>query len=235
MKILANGPPKAGTTALTMILEDGFGIPRTRGTLTQRRGRDAYMLFSDRVYATRPLADHLDGRTKVGNRELRYLKQRRSLAEGLAAIADGEVIHSHLPPRRELTGYKVITVLRDPRDNVVSWFRAKTGYGALNRHRRSRLERFIIRDSRFIPWMQSIWKWRRQNLGIVVSYKALFEASTINAIAEYIERDPVDVAHLEGTGPNWSGDPSRWQDWFTDAARARFNERWGDLPMEIRR
>ena len=206
VRLIATGAPKSGTTALTILIETGFGIPRSRGALGQRAGvGDVWITLDEGV---------CDG------------KLVRPLAEGLAQMKEGEMMQAHIAPRPELDGYKVIAILRDPRDNVVSWFRAKRGNEPPNAKRRQALRRFVERDQRLMPWIKSMRRWQRHPNALVVQYDSLFAPETVARIAAFLDRPTINADHLYGTGPTWSGAPSDWREWFDAGTVQLFESKW---------
>jgi len=103
VRLIATGAPKSGTTALTILIETGFGIPRSRGALGQRAGvGDVWITFDEDVYAWDARADTLDSRCMFRHGRLCARKLVQPLARGLAQITAGEMMHAHIAPRPEI-------------------------------------------------------------------------------------------------------------------------------------
>jgi hypothetical protein len=104
-RVLATSMPKAGTHLLSSLLKN---FPR--------------LMFSGRHYAMRNFRTQSSGSSEGGAIEFDWDKIERRLG----AVNKGQFLTAHFPPHPELMGilgkldFKVVNIIRDPRDVVVS-------------------------------------------------------------------------------------------------------------------
>lgn len=182
--ILANGCPKSGTHALMAMLakEGGKRVPGLMDGLHDRRPLKLRGTPSDPSPVTWGRALSLD---------------------------DGYFLHAHVRSAhaRELPGFRVITIFRDPRNVLVSYMRWKgLGAEAVLRHFLGRPFVEVYRG--FLGWGRHGEWLRYEDIGIVAG--------------------PPGYENAERANSTWTGAPSDWRDYWTDRVARAWRAAGGD-------
>lgn len=234
MGIIATGPPKAGTSALRRLLEE-MGLPRVNGSLIYER----WHRHPDWVYEEGP--NRLFEMTREEQREIRFYVPRY---EALAQLKPDGFIHGHVPPFE--TEHRFIVILRDPKANIISWYRAKREKRRVDQppddtskfhFRRWVLKGGPIRALGFIkpiyvPWASDMWIDDPKVL--VVRYEELRWPETIDRIAQFVDKKAPSLESWWGDSSKWTGRPSQISEWFDQPTDKLFNQLWDEAPRERR-
>lgn len=174
--LIANGLPKSGTHALMSWLL-AIGLTRHKGRIT------------DSPPTIRPWAWGTAGLT----------------LEELAAFPNSVFIHGHVAPSPDLDRFMVVTIIRDPRNVLVSY-------------RRHRLREEGLEVS-LVDAMRDYWGWGC----FAAFYRAFLEWQGRATIVRY---EDLEKCHPVARGSH-TGVPSCWQDVWTDEAEEEWQRRDG--------
>lgn len=194
MGVICNGPRKAGTHALTEVVKE-FGFKRCPGGIIGNQGSAGINANGDRIW--------------------------ESLESTLARVGQSGTLGSHAPGLNVPDDHKIITILREPKNIAVSYFRAFVGADNFGR--------FIHDRGR---WFVTITKPYWDNPGeraLVVWYEQLFDRNTLEIIANHLNVEYRDVSNAYGRSSAWTGSPSDWREWFTPELRDTFEDYWNEV------
>lgn len=129
--------------------------------------------------------------------------------DGLRAIPDNVFILAHVPARYDLSGFKVITVFRDPRNVLVSYIR--------HRKREDDLDVSIPQA------LKDFW-----GAPFVETYASYLGWASRCVRLRFEDLQPDTVGEGRGIypkGKDWNtrtGSPSHWEDWWDEEAQIAF-------------
>lgn len=181
--IIANGCPKSGTHALMRLLARE-GMQRAPGLLEGRHPRREF-----RIKATPADPNPI------------------SIAQA-KALPDSYFMHGHVRAAAKVDWCRFITVIRDPRNVLVSYSRWSEGVSDLV----EAMDNFFGHP--FAEVYRGFLGWQGQSE--VIRYEALsFEAAL------------TDVNVYAGAADNrdtWTGSPSSWQDWWSERVECKWRQ-----------
>lgn len=175
--IVANGCPKSGTHALARLLI-GRGIERVPGLLKCKHKRARFQL-------------KIKGTTKM-------------VLEELKQFPDTHYIHGHVHADIDLSWATVLTIIRDPRNVLVSYVRWK------ERQQDPRGPSNVL---------EAMDNFARRPFPEV--YRGFLRWQGRCEIIRYEDLDPTSLHQPAGWG-TWTGNPSDWRNWWTE----RIERKW---------
>jgi len=153
-----------------------------------------------------------------------YYTPKRESVEGLDFIESNlgnRVIGSHSPFLK--SKHKIITLLRDPRNIALSYFRAMQK-AHKKRATKKAFKLFLEKDVFFNVSVKFFLE--QENNSLLVWFEDLFEKTTVKKIAKFIDVPYKDVSKAFGKSPTWSGKLSNHQEWFNDNLEQDFFIKW---------
>lgn len=217
--VICNGTPKSGTHALLQAVE-AMGFEKYAFVRALPKDRPCYArpinYNEDSIFLSQQAKSNYDSYLKNAPKILGHADVSRFLHD--APDPSRAVIHAHVcwSRRALLRGVTTVTIIRNPRDNLLSWQR----WFGPNASRE------------FFAVYASFISWRKHNLFI---YERLWEPDSIialgNALGHTITPQQVEeiVRKSRGRSLTWTNEPSDHQSaWNSDLAdlwRAHRGER----------
>lgn len=224
VRIVTTGPPKCGTTALrTLVRLHGFKpVP----------GAIIYGIWKRH-------ARWIEEASSVDKEIVKENIRNMPVEAAWAALEDGMTLHGHIPPPVPID-IPCIVILRDPRVAMVSWFRAKMESkqhirvwepdDMVRALFRKWMKKSAQRATNYIRPIYDGWlaEAPRDTL-LIVWYEDLFTDKTMQLIADFIGKEPIDWRDLYGSSTKFSGKPtSNVNAWYDNISNKRFNFCWGN-------